>query len=176
MSEFGFIGDTYNTAIARVRRTPEPTVITPDNQPCNPTTRGIVQPAPTNASGVALIGRESRRWRNHTPHGKPDHITYKHPDAWPHHLATLRDLANGFGQLRLAKAIGISERTIRNLLNGRSASHDTRPKGHRVPVSVGARRDWARGGGAVVAGRGRGRSIWRWRRGRLTPPTSPPPS
>ena len=128
MSEFGFIGDTYNTAIARVRRTPEPTVITPDNQPCNPTTRGIVQPAPTNASGVALIGRESRRWRNHTPHGKPDHITYKHPDAWPHHLATLRDLANGFGQLRLAKAIGISERTIRNLLNGRSASHDTRRK------------------------------------------------
>ncbi len=125
-SEFGFIGDNYNTAIARLRRTPEPTVITPNNQPSNPTTRGIVKPAPTNATGVALIGRESRRWRNHTPQGKPDHITYQEADTWPHHLAALKRIAKQVGQKPLANAIGISERTLRNLLGRRPPSKDTK--------------------------------------------------
>ena len=75
-----------------------------------------------------MIGRESRRWRNHTPHGKPDHITYTEADTWPQHLAALKRMIQSVGQQPLAKAIGISERTIRNLLKGGPASHDTRRK------------------------------------------------
>ncbi len=124
-SSNAFIGDTYATAAARLRRTREPTVITPDGQPCNPTTQGIVQPAPTIVTGIALVGRESRRWRNHTPQGKPDHITYADADTWPHHLAALKRIAKQVGQKPLAKAIGISERTLRNLLSGKTPSRNT---------------------------------------------------
>jgi len=121
-----FIGDTYGTVISRLRRTPEPTVITPDGQPCNGTTRGVVHPAPTIVTGIATIGREARRWRDHTSiHGTPDHITYRQPDTWPQHLATLRRIAKRVGQVATAKEVGISERTLRNLLQCRPPSPRT---------------------------------------------------
>ena len=123
-----FIGDTYATVAARLRRTPESTVITPDGQPCNSTTRGIVVPAPTIITGIALIGRESRRWRNHTPQGQPDHITYTEADTWHHDLHELQRFAQEVGQVPLANAIGISERTLRNLLRGRPPSPGTHAK------------------------------------------------
>jgi hypothetical protein len=124
-SVFGFIGDTYATAIARLRRTSEPTATTPGVEPCNPTTRGIVRPAPTVSTGVALIGRESRRWRNHTPQGRPDQLTYREADTWLHHLGEIRSMVEKVGQVPVADAIGVSERTIRNVLNGGVPSGQT---------------------------------------------------
>ena len=91
-----------------------------------PTTRGIVHPVPTIVTGIALIGRESRRWRNHTPQGKPYHITYTEADTWAHDVERVREIARQMGQEPLAAEIGISVRTLRNVLKGRRPSKKTR--------------------------------------------------
>ncbi len=60
----GMLPATYTTVVAKTRRTPERTHLTHQGLPCGPASRGTLQPAPTTATGVALIGKESRRWRD----------------------------------------------------------------------------------------------------------------
>ena len=128
-SPSALIGDTYQTAVARTRRSIEHTALGPDDRPCGSRTRGVLRPAPTQATGIAIIGKESRRWRDgRNLIGEPEHTTYIKADDWPLLRARLERLAERIGQRALAKAIGIGERTLRYLIAGRSPSAATQAK------------------------------------------------
>jgi hypothetical protein len=125
----GFIGDTYTTTLSRLRRSPERTALTHTGNPCATRSRGILHPAPTIATGIALVGKESRRWRDsRNILAPPEHVTYQEADNWPLVLTVLRALADEVGHGALARQAGISPRTLRYLLTGRSPSAATRAK------------------------------------------------
>jgi hypothetical protein len=125
----GFIGDTYATALSRLRRSPERTALTHTGNPCGTRSRGLLHPAPTIVTGIALVGKESRRWRDsRNILGPAEHVTYQAADDWPLTLTALRAFANDVGRDTLAREAGVSPRTLRYLLNGRRPSVGTRSK------------------------------------------------
>lgn len=108
-------------------RAPEPWALTVDGHPVTLGTRGLLHPAPTKATGIRLIGKEGRRWRdsrNILP--GPEVFVYAFRDDGEAFLSFLRSRYSWRGAAAyLADLTGLPIRTIRAVLRGRTPSSRT---------------------------------------------------
>jgi hypothetical protein len=89
----------------------------------------FLRPAPTDCTGVELISKESRRWRDDRGIlNRPEYTMYRPADTWPSTLNGLRALADRTRRAGLAERIGVSARTLRRLLAEQTPSAATRAK------------------------------------------------
>jgi hypothetical protein len=89
---------TVGAALERNHCRPEAKALDHDGNPCTATTIGFLQPAPTQATGIDLIGKETRNLERAGITEDPTYTRYTDPEreAWRQtFLPTLRKLAPG---------------------------------------------------------------------------------
>ena len=108
-------------------RAPEPWALTTDDYPVRPGTRGKLQPAPTTATEVRLIGKEGRRWRDsRSILPGTDVTTYTSIQDQEAVIALLRDRYSWRGAAQhIASKTGLPTGTVKAFLAGRQPSEDT---------------------------------------------------
>jgi len=90
-------------------------------KPAGKSSSGVLEPAPTVVTSVQLIGREARRWRDGRGTFEPPETVIYNIRTDPAGLvALLREHFNWRGAApMIAKATGLPERTVREILAGR---------------------------------------------------------
>lgn len=89
---------TVGAALERNHRRPEAKALDQQGNPCTPTTTGLLQPAPTQATRIDLIGKETRNLERAGITEDPTYTQYTDPEreAWREiFLPALRKLAPG---------------------------------------------------------------------------------
>jgi hypothetical protein len=124
LSEGVVLGESLGGAIGRAWRSADPGSLDEEGIPANPSTVGILRPAPTIATGVRLIGKESR----HLGAGRelltgPEHLDYGGQDDWPiiREAATLL-APEPRAKVDLATGAGVSVRYLDQISKGRKPS------------------------------------------------------
>lgn len=90
--------ETVGTALERNHNRPERKAATPAGQPCSRTTTGVLEPAPTSATRLVAVGKETRNLERAGITEDPAYTLYTDEldDAWKTtYLPTLRRLAPG---------------------------------------------------------------------------------
>lgn len=125
----GHIGQTLDYALLRLRISPERTALDTEGIPCGPRTLGPLTPAPTIATSLRLIGKESRGWRDdRNILGTSHYVTYDPPPT-ADQLAELREKYDyKGGAAQLARDAGIPQRTAQGFIKGRSPAASTAAK------------------------------------------------
>jgi hypothetical protein len=99
--------ESLGSTLERDRRRPEAKALDVDGNPCGPTTRGHLEPSPTEVTRLVLIGKETRNLERAGITEDPVHTLYCNPedDAWrAAYSPTLRLLApHLLGRGRLSK-------------------------------------------------------------------------
>lgn len=122
------IGQSLGQALARVWHSPQRGALAPDGGLCGVKTRGVLQPAPTQVTGVRIIGKEARhRGVGRGTISRPEYVLYGRDDDWPLYGAALAVMAKDPSERRaLADEAGVGLRTIEYLLAGRTPAPRTR--------------------------------------------------
>jgi hypothetical protein len=118
-------------SLRRLAAATQPNALDPNGDPPGRNTRGILQPAPTIATSIQRIGKESRRWRDTRSILTPPETTTYNTRTDPEQLiALIRKHYHWRGAPgHIAKLTGLPERTIRAILNGQ---RQPAPKTHKA--------------------------------------------
>lgn len=125
-NKLGFDGQTIDYALRRIRSSTDPTTIGHRGLIVARRTRGIIRPGPTISTGIRLIGRESRGWRDDRVMLNEDtQLIYDTPPD-PEEMRQLRDrFSHRGGAVALAAVTGVAESTVRGFLNGAAPKPET---------------------------------------------------
>jgi hypothetical protein len=111
---------TLDLSLRRIAAATQPNALDPNGHPPGRNTRTILHPAPTIATSIQLIGKESRRWRDTrsilTPPETTTYSTRTDPEAL---IALIRKHFHWRGAPKyIADRTGLPQRTIRAVVNG----------------------------------------------------------
>jgi hypothetical protein len=117
MEIFGDVADRYG-------RHPEMKSIGPEGEECGRDTVGLLRRRPVTVGAIRLIGKEANQLEDRTAgliEERDIHLSaYNDGDAW--HRIVLPRLVE-LGSVKVAEAVGLSERRARDILKGRAMPH-----------------------------------------------------
>ena len=118
--------DTFADVLAKYETHPESKSLGPDGRPCGRGTVGLLRRRPVTVGTITLIGKESNRLEERS-RGElavddlDERITtYDDHDEW---YRVVLPRLRGLGVRRVASAVGMSERRVRDVLVGRALPH-----------------------------------------------------
>lgn len=120
---------TIDRSLRRLTESPQRRAIGPDGFLCRNDTTGRLEPGPTIGTGLILIGKESRRWRD----GRgvlieAQYVRYEPEPDWDQVRRDLLRIDSERLPALISEVIGIPRRTVQYFLDGRSPGPKTKRK------------------------------------------------
>lgn len=123
---------TYGDVLNQYRKHPEAKSLAPDGNQCLPQTRGLLKRTPVTADGFRYIGKETdRRWEQGEDIGMIDPCLLEYRQNETAQLTTDVVLQREVHQMSiraLAKAAGVSDKTVKAARKGRRLRRSTAEK------------------------------------------------
>jgi hypothetical protein len=120
---------TYGEVVSQYRWHPEAKSLAPDSKPCTSDTEGLLVRTPVTAEDFRYIGKETdRRWQQGEDMSMLDpHLTEYHANETARLVTdpVLRRDARRMSIRALAKAAGVSERTVKAARKGQRLREST---------------------------------------------------